>query len=149
MGRHARKAIANVLYHIINRGNNRQAIFFCDDDYNFFLDALKSAKERYQCKIYSFALMTNHVHLLIEAIGDSKNLAYLMKHISQRYGQYINKHYKRSGTLWEGRFRSSPISMDRYLLACSRYIEMNPVRAGLVEKPGNYKYSSYNAKTGE
>ena len=71
-----------------------------------------------------------------------------MKYIAQRHGQYINKHYNRSGTLWEGRFRSSPISSDRYLLACSRYIEMNPVRAGIVEKPGDYLFSSYGAKAG-
>jgi len=149
MGRHARKAIADAPYHIINRGNNRQAIFFCDDDYQFFLEALESAKDKYPCRVYSFALMANHIHLLLEPTEDSDNLAYLMKHISQRYGQYVNKYYKRSGTLWEGRFKSSPISLDRYLLACSRYIEMNPIRAGIVENPGDYKFSSYNAKTGK
>lgn len=71
-----------------------------------------------------------------------------MKHITQRHGQYINRQYKRSGTLWEGRFKSSLISADRYLFACSRYIEMNPIRAGIVKKPGDYYFSSYGAKTG-
>jgi putative transposase len=93
--------------------------------------------------------MTNHVHLLLEPTEDSENLAYLMKHISQRYGQYVNKHYKRSGTLWEGRFKSSPISVDCYMLACSRCIELNPVRAGIVEEPGDYKFSSYGVKVGK
>jgi putative transposase len=149
MGRYARKTIVDVPYHVIHRGNNRQPIFFCDDDYQFFLESIESAKDKYKCRLYSFVLMTNHVHLLLEPIEDSENLAYFMKHIAQRYGQYVNKHYKRSGTLWEGRFKSSPISYDRYLLACSRYVEMNPVRAGIVEKPEEYKFSSYNAKIGK
>lgn len=92
--------------------------------------------------------MTNHIHLLLDPSGDGGNLANFMKHISQRHGQYINKFYKRSGTLWEGRFKSSPISMDRYLMACSRYIEMNPVRAAIVEKPDDYTFSSYGTKAG-
>jgi len=148
MGRYARQTIANIPYHIINRGNNHQPIFFYDDDYQFFLEALKIAKEKYPCKIYSFVLMTNHIHLLLESVEESKNLAYFMKHITQRHGQYINRHYKRSGTLWEGRFKSSPISTDHYLLACSRYIEMNPVRAGIVKLPEDYYFSSYGAKIG-
>lgn len=148
MGRYARKTIADVPYHVIHRGNNRQPIFFCYDDYQFFLESIESAKDKYKCRLYSFVLMTNHVHLLLEPVEDSENLAYFMKHIAQRYGQYVNKHYKRSGTLWEGRFKSSPVSSDRYLLACSRYIEMNPVRAGIVEKSEDYKFSSYRARVG-
>jgi len=148
MGRYARQAIANIPYHIINRGNNRQVIFFCDDDERFFLDALKVAKEKYPCKIYSFILMTNHIHLLLEAVEESRNLAYFIKHITQRYTQYINKYYKSSGALWEGRFKSSAISTDRYLLACSRYIEMNCVRAGIVNAPENYHFSSYRTRIG-
>jgi putative transposase len=148
MGRYARQTIADVPYHIINRGNNHQPIFFNDDDYHFFLESLELAKEKYPCKIYSFVFMTNHVHLILEPVSDNNNLAYFMKYISQKHGQYINKHYKRSGTLWEGRFKSSPISSDRYLLSCSRYIEMNPVRAGIVEKPDDYIFSSYGAKVG-
>jgi len=149
MGRHARQTIADVPYHIINRGNNHQPIFFCNNDYQFFLDALVSAKKKYPCRIYSFALMPNHVHLLIESAEESRNLSYFVKHIAQRHGQYINRRYKRSGTLWEGRFKSSPISTDKYLLACSRYIEMNPVRVGIVKSPSEYSFSSYGAKIGE
>ena len=87
-----------------------------------------------------------HAHRPVEE--DGKNPAHFMKHITQRHGQYINKRYGRSGTLWEGRFRSSPVSTDRYLLACSRYIEMNPVRAGIVKEPSDFHYSSYSAKVG-
>jgi putative transposase len=148
MGRHARKTIANIPYHILNRGNNHQPIFFCDDDYQYFLESLTLAKEKYPCRIYSFVLMTNHVHFILEPAEDDGNLAHFMKYVSQRHGQYINKFYKRSGTLWEGRFKSNPISMDRYLLACSRYIEMNPIRAAMVSKPEDYAFSSYGTKAG-
>jgi putative transposase len=148
MGRYARQTISEVAYHIINRGNNHQPIFLCDEDYSLFLESLEAAKEKYPCRIYSYVLMTNHIHLLVEPAGDSMNLAYFMKYISQRHGQHINRHYKRTGTLWEGRFKSSPVSTDSYLISCSRYIEMNPVRAGMVEKPEDYIFSSYGAKVG-
>jgi len=148
MARQGRKTVVNIPYHIINRGNNHQPIFFCADDYKFFLEPLESAKEKYPCRIYSFVLMTNHVHLLLESVEDGQNIAYFMKHVAQKHGQYINRHYRRSGTLWEGRFKSSPISTDHYLLACSRYIEMNPVRAGISLAPDDYPYSSYGAKVG-
>ncbi len=148
MGRYARQTITDVPYHVINRGNNHQPTFFNDDDYHYFLESLSYAKEKYPCRIYSFVFMTNHVHLLLEPVIDNGSLACFMKYISQRHGQYINKQYKRSGTLWEGRFKSSPVSSDRYLLSCSRYIEMNPVRAGIVERPDDYVFSSYGAKVG-
>jgi putative transposase len=148
MARYARQTIADIPYHIINRGNNHQVIFFRKDDYKSFLDSLELAKEKYPCKIYSFILMSNHIHLLLEPVGEGPNLAYFMKHISQRHGQYINKYYSRTGTLWEGRYKSSAVSTDRYLLACSRYIEMNCVRAGIVKKPEEYDYSSYKGKIG-
>lgn len=148
MGRYARNTIADVPYHVINRGNNHQSLFFCVDDYLFFFESLEWAKKKYPCKIFSFVFMTNHIHLLLEPVGDGGNMANFMKYVSQRHGQYINKHYKRSGTLWEGRFKSSPVSVDRYLLACSRYIEMNSVRAAIVEKPEDYAFSSYGTKAG-
>ena len=148
MARFARQAIADIPYHVINRGNNHQTIFFRIADYQFFLDALESAKEKYLCKIYSFILMPNHIYLLLESVKEGGYLANFMKYISQRHGQYINKRYNRTGTLWEGRFKSCPISTDRYLLACSRYIEMNCVRAGIVKSPEEYEFSSYRAKIG-
>src|SRR4030067_887560 len=104
MGRYARQIIANTPYHIINRGNNHQPLFYCDDDHRSFIEAIETAKEKYPCRIYSFVLMTNHIHLLLEAVEDGKNLAKFMKHITQRHGQYINKRYGRAGAYLEGGF---------------------------------------------
>lgn len=143
MPRVARSTIADIPYHIIHRGNNRQKIFFHDADYEYFLSLVKEAKEKYRCRLYSYVLMPNHIHFLLESSNNHENLAKYIKLIAQKYTQYINKNYKRTGTLWEGRFKSSPISKDNYLLACSRYIEMNPVRAHLVKEPGDYIWSSY------
>ncbi len=148
MARYARQTIADISYHVINRGNNHQSIFFRSPDYESFLESIELAKEKYPCNIYSFILMPNHIHLLLEPVGEGQNLALFMKHISQRHGQYINKYYKRTGTLWEGRYKSSMVSTDRYLLACSRYIELNCVRAGIVKRPEEYDFSSYKTKVG-
>lgn len=119
MGRYARGSNEGISYHVINRGNNHQPIFFSEEDYLFFQEALDQARKKYPCKIYCYVLMTNHFHLILEAEERGENLAGFMKHVCQRHGQYINKYYKRSGSLWEGRFKSSPISRDRYMLACT------------------------------
>jgi putative transposase len=128
--------------HIIQRGNNRQACFFCDDDNAFYLDWLLEYSRTTGCLIHAYVLMTNHVHLLLTP-KHAESAGNLMKRLGQRYVQYINRTYKRSGTLWEGRFRSSIIQQEEYLLTCQRYIEMNPVRAGMVNLPGEYKWSSF------
>jgi len=147
MPRQARCAMPNIIYHIIHRGNNKQQIFYREADYVYFIELMREAKEKYQIKLYSYVLMNNHIHLLAEPqVEDS--MAFYMKLIAQKYAQHINRSYKRTGTLWEGRFKSSPVSNDEYLLACSRYIEMNPVRAKLVKYVKDYKWSSYPAKTG-
>ncbi len=146
MPRIARNVVSDIPYHIIHRGNNRQKIFFCDDDYKYFLSLLKEARKEYRCKLYSYVLMPNHIHLLMESPRVSENLAKSIKLIAQKCTQYINKIHKRTGTLWEGRFKSSLVSKDNYLLACSRYIEMNPVRADIVKEPEDYKWSSYRYK---
>jgi len=96
------------------------------------------------CAIHAFTLMTNHVHLLLTP-KQKYSAGELMKRLGQRYVQYINRTYNRSGTLWEGRFRSCITQQEDYLLACQRYIELNPVRAGMVEYPGEYRWSSYRA----
>ena len=149
MPRYARLTIANIPYHIIHRGNNKQAIFFCDDDYLFILDTIKEAKGKYECKLYAYCMMTNHFHLLIEPLI-KEHLALFIKLIAQKYTQYINRFHKRTGTLWEGRFKSCPVSLDNYLLACCQYIEMNPIRAGLVADLKDYRcrWSSYPGKIG-
>lgn len=142
MARQPRITIPTFPHHIIQRGNNRQAIFFAEEDYRFFLDCLRQAKLKCACRIYSYVLMTNHFHLLVEPaeIGD---LGRFMQSVGRRYVRYINQTYRRSGTLWEGRFKSAAVSCDDYLMICSRYIELNPVRAGLVNYPSEYVWSSY------
>lgn len=142
MPRRSRIIIPGIPLHIIQRGNNRQACFYADDDYLFYLDWLKELAKLSKCFVHAFALMTNHVHLLITP-KNADSAGTLMKRLGQRYVQYINRTYKRSGTLWEGRFRSCIIQEQEYLFLCQRYIEMNPVRAGIVQHPGEYRWSSY------
>ena len=137
MPRRARLAIAGLPWHIIQRGNNRSACFFAEDDYWYFLDHLKRQSDRFGCAIHAYCLMTNHVHIMLTPEkADSASL--MMKHLGQRYVQYINRTYRRSGTLWEGRFKSCLAQEDRYVLDCYRHIELNPVRAGMVARPGDY-----------
>jgi len=144
MPRRARLRLADIPLHIIQRGNNRIACFFADSDHLVYPHHLGELATRYACSLHAYALMTNHVHLLLTPQRpDGASL--LMKHLGQRYVQYVNRTYDRSGTLWEGRFRSSPVQAGRYLLACYRYIELNPVRAGMVESPGAYRWSSFGA----
>lgn len=144
MPRRARLMLPNVPVHIIQRGNNRQACFYADDDYLFYLDWLRSCSQKAGCNVHAYVLMTNHVHLLVSATDEAGPGA-MMKALGQRYVQYVNRTYRRSGTLWEGRFRSCLAQEDAYLLACQRYIELNPVRAGIVTHPAEYPWSSYRA----
>ncbi len=144
MPRRPRLSLPNVPLHLIQRGNNRQACFFADEDYRFYLDWLKEHAEKTGCRVHAYVLMTNHVHLLVSPDRAGAAGA-LMKALGQRYVQYVNRTYRRSGTLWEGRFRSCPIQEEAYLLACQRYIELNPVRANMVEHPAEYRWSSFRA----
>jgi putative transposase len=134
--------LPNVPMHIIQRGNNKQACFYQDTDYGLYLEWLGESALKSNCQIHAYALMTNHVHLLVTARW-ANGAAQLMKRLGQRYVQYINRTYRRSGTLWEGRFKSCLVQSDRYALCCYRYIELNPVRASMVEHPGEYRWSSY------
>ena len=142
MPRRARLVLPNVAVHIIQRGNNRQACFYTDDDYRFYLHWLDKSAEKAGCHVHAYVLMTNHVHLLISG-QHGNSAAALMKALGQRYVQYVNRTYRRSGTLWEGRFRSCLTQEETYLLACQRYIELNPVRANIVAHPAEYPWSSY------
>ena len=144
MPRRARLRIAGAPLHIIQRGNNRGACFFADHDYGCYLHHLEELAACYACSIHAYILMTNHVHLLLTP-GRPDGASVLMKHLGQRYVQYVNRVYDRSGTLWEGRFRSSIVQAETYLLRCQRYIELNPVRAGVVDAPGTYPWSSFGA----
>lgn len=148
MPRTSRVVLPNYPHHIIQRGHNRQAVFATDDDYLYYLDNLKEWKKELGCKVYAYCLMTNHVHLIIDPGDNPENLALLMKRVSGRQTRYVNKIEGRRGTLWEGRYKSSPVDRDEYLLACCRYVELNPVRAGIVDDPERYKWSSYTNKVG-
>ncbi len=144
MPRRPRLLIDGVPLHIIQRGNNRHVCFHGDDDYLFYLEWLEEYAKKHGCAVHAYTLMTNHVHLMLSA-KTLNSPAALMKALGQRYVQYINRQYRRSGTLWEGRYRSCLIQQDTYLMGCQRYIELNAVSAGMVEHPGEYRWSSYRA----
>jgi putative transposase len=131
-------------HHIIQRGNNRQAIFFEDADRRVFLSALGEALEAHQCALHAYVLMTNHVHLLITPWNDA-GVGGLMQSLGRRYVGYVNRRYARTGTLWEGRFKSTIVDTGDYVLACYHYIEANPVRARMVEGAKDHPWSSHRA----
>lgn len=142
MARKPRINLPGMPYHVIQRGNNRQACFFAEEDYAFYLECLGDALEKYGCDLHAYVLMTNHVHLLITP-ETSDGVSKVMQSVGRRYVQYINYTYRRTGTLWEGRFKSSLVDADNYLLTCQCYIELNPVRANMVDMPDEYQWSSY------
>ena len=143
MARVPRIDVAGIPQHVIQRGNNRTACFFADHDYFYYLQSLRQAAQKCSCCIHAYVLMTNHVHLLVTG-SESRAIGRMMQSLGRLYVRYVNNRYKRTGTLWEGRFKSSLIDSDRYLLTCYRYIELNPVRAGLVQTPSAYRWSSYH-----
>src|SRR3954470_20910506 len=147
MPRHSRIMLPGVAVHAIQRGNNRAACFLNDQDRDFYLFHLARFLPRAACRLHAYCLMTNHVHLLLTA-QRADSCATLMKSIGQLYSQYFNKSYERCGSLWEGRFKSCLVQSESYVLACYRYIELNPVRAALAKRADEYAWSSYstNAK---
>jgi len=130
--------------HIIIRGNNREPVFTAEEDYRFFLDKLADAAKKHQCDIHAYVLMTNHIHLLASP-HKTDGISKMMQMLGRYYVQYFNYTYKRSGTLWEGRYKASLIDSEAYALLCYRYIELNPVRANMVQHPSEYPWSSYRA----
>ena len=130
--------------HIVQRGNNRTRCFFADNDYVRYLNWLTDAVVKSGCELHAYALMPNHVHLLLTPHHADATPRVLMS-LGRRYVRYVNRAYDRTGSLWEGRYRSALIQTDDYLLACYRYIELNPVRAGIVRDPAHYRWSSYAA----
>ena len=144
MPRRARFTIEGGIYHILSRGNNQQVIFHKDRDYQEFLDILAFYKKKYGLEIYHYVLMGNHIHLIVK-VPDGKGLSEAMKGIKWRYAQYYRKNYGGIGHFWQERFRSFLIQEGRYLLECGRYIELNPVKAGIIEEPKWYYWSSYRA----
>ena len=144
MARHPRYAVAGIPQHVIQRGNNRAAVFARPADYERFLLYLREACDRHACLVHSYVLMTNHVHLLVTPTRPT-GIARVMQSVGRRYVQHFNRWQRRTGTLWEGRYKAVVVDTDAYLLTCYRYIERNPVRAGLVAEPGAYRWSSYGA----
>jgi putative transposase len=144
MPRKPRFYILGVPAHIVQRGRSREPVFFEDDDYRAYLGWLVEASERYGCALHAYALMTNHIHIL--ATPEKKqSLSLMMQYIGRHYVPYINYTYGTSGSIWEGRYKSSLIQDDQYLLTCMRYIELNPVRADMVNTPSMYQWSSYRS----
>lgn len=142
MPRQCRYFIPGIPQHVITRGVDRQAIFFHRQDYTHYLKALREAAATNECMIHAYVLMTNHVHLLLTP-QRQRSLPLLMQAMGRNYVQRLNVRYRRTGTLWEGRYKASLVQDNNYFLTCQRYIELNPVRAHLVAAPGDYPYSSY------
>lgn len=148
MPRRRRIATACYPHHIVQRGHNRKAVFITNDDRLAYLATLNEFRQELSLQVYGYCLMTNHVHLIVNPGNDAARLSLLMKRLAGRHTRRINRLERRTGTSWEGRFKCSPIESDNYLLACARYVDLNPVRARLVERPEDYRWSSYRAKVG-
>ena len=142
MARPPRLELPGVPLHVVQRGNNRAACFFNDADRRFYLRCLVAAASDRYCAVHAYVLMTNHVHLLVTP-SFSGGVSAMLQDIGRRYVRVINTIHDRSGSLWEGRFKSSLIDSDRYLLTCHRYIELNPVRAGMADHAAAYPWSSH------
>ncbi|MGB9698790.1 MAG: transposase [Thermodesulfobacteriota bacterium] len=143
MPRTARIAPKGHIYHILTRGNNGQEVFKAEGDFRRYLELLVHYKEKYKFKLYHYVLMPNHVHLVIEPLEDGGDLSEIMKGISLAYALYYKRKYDYKGHFWQDRYKSIIIGKDNYLLACGSYVELNPVRAGIVVDPGQYPWSSY------
>lgn len=144
MPRRARMYIPGLPYHIVQRGNNRQCCFFDDEDRRIYLGLWQQMSRRYGVRVHAYCLMSNHVHLLLTPLNrDSVSNA--TRVVGSCYARHINERYQRTGSLWEGRHRASVVQSGRYLMTCYRYIELNPVRAGMVAEPEDYIWSSYRA----
>jgi putative transposase len=130
--------------HVIQRGNNKTDMFTRAEEYHVFVEWLSTAINRYECRVHAYVLMTNHVHLIISPF-QAGGIGRVMQSVGRRYVRYFNTVHGRTGSLWEGRYRATPIDSERYLMTCHRYIELNPVRAGLSSSPSGYKWSSHSA----
>ena len=143
MPRQSRLVVPEIPLHITQRGNNRLRCFFEETDFLVYLKLLRSASIQAECRVHAYVLMSNHVHLLVSPTHPY-GPAMLMKALGERYVQYVNRRYSRTGTLWEGRYHSCLVQCERYLMACQRYVELNPVRASLVNEPADYPWSSFH-----
>ncbi len=141
MARSARLIVPDLPHHVYQQGNNLQKVFGDDEDYVSYLDWLREAARLYHVSIHAYALLDNRVHLLVTP-SDESGLARMMQWVGRHYVPYFNRKYHRSGTLWEGRFRTSVVE-DGWLMTCSRFVEMQPVACCLAARPEDYVWSSY------
>lgn len=144
MARQPRFFIPGMSIHAIQRGNNRIPIFDAPEDYRFFLRCVQEAIEEQELRVHAYVLMPNHIHLVVTP-GTSSSLPATLQSVGRRYVYYFNHRYRRTGTLWEGRYRAAAIDTAQYLFTCMRYVELNPVRAGLAEDPKAFPWSSHGA----
>ncbi|MEP6779637.1 MAG: transposase [Gemmatimonadaceae bacterium] len=144
MSRQHRSIIPGNPLHITQRGNNRSSMFHDLSDYHYCMELLGKSSKKYGCAVHAYVLMGNHLHLLLTP-EDRDGPARMMQSVGLNYVRYFNRRNERTGTLWEGRYRSKSIHSERYFLACSRYIELNPVRALLAEHPSKYRWSSFHS----
>lgn len=142
MPRPLRITVSNLPFHVLDRGNNRQTVFHQEEDFVYFLKLLKRYKKEFQFKLYHLCLMPNHIHLILEPILEG-SLSKLMMRLTLAYSSYYNKKYRGVGHVWQGRYKSSLIDKEEYFIWCGLYVELNPVRAGLVVKPQDWRWSSY------
>jgi putative transposase len=149
MPRMGRIVLPNYPHHVVQRGHNRQVVFASEGDFQRYLDDLRELKDVLGVRVYAFCLMTNHVHLLLAPGEAIAGLGQLMKALAARMTRYHNRLERRTGTLWESRYKSSPVQDDQYLLACCRYIELNPVWARMVADPIEYRWSSFRLRMGQ
>lgn len=142
MPRMPRQLLSKSFYHIMTRGNNKNTVFRVDQDFNYFLDLIRKYKKDYPFDLYHYCLMPNHTHFLIQT-ENGPGFSVFMKKLNLSYYHYYRKHYGWTGHFWQNRYKSQPVGKDGYFIQCGVYIEQNPVRAGLVNNPKNYPYSSY------
>lgn len=147
MPRQARLIVPDITVHIVQRGHNRRDCFLEQTDYLVYLANLRDLTRKTGCALHAYCLMTNHVHLLVTP-STAQACGLLMRNLGQRYVQYFNRRYRRTGTLWEGRYKSCLVLSAQYVLACYRYIERNPVRAGMVASVPEYPWSSHGGNSG-
>ena len=141
MPRISRAVAKGYPHHIIQRGNNRESVFFDDEDRKQYLSLLKKYSEKWSAPVLAYCLMSNHVHLMVKPLSDD-SLYKMMQGLTLCYTQYVNRKYQRTGRLWESRYHSCIVDKEQYLWAVARYIEQNPVRAKIVKKAEAYPYSS-------
>ena len=148
MPRYPRAFIAGYAHHIVQRGHDRQPVFATAPDYENYLANLAEQKALLGMRVYAYCLMTNHVHLIVQPESEGDAISRLIRVLAARQTRYTNRLERRTGTLWEGRFKASVIDREAYLMACTRYVDLNPVRAGMVASPEHYGWSSYRARAG-